>query len=111
MEKYYVCELSQLENGVITPYTVNGVRMVLVKLEGEVRAFQALCPHQGFPLARFGKIENNVLTCVHPGVEFCAESGNYLKQAPKCPNLTVYDVIVDNKAVVVRLPVETKVKA
>jgi nitrite reductase/ring-hydroxylating ferredoxin subunit len=111
MEEYYVCKLSKLEKGVITPYTVNGIRMVLVNLDGDVKAFQALCPHQGFPLARFGKIKNNVLSCVHPGVEFCTESGNYLKQAPKCPNLNVYDVIVDNGAVVVRIPIDTKVKA
>lgn len=111
MKEYYVCELSMLENGVITPFNVNGVKIVVVNLYGKVKAFQALCPHAGFPLARFGEIENDILTCFHPGVEFCTESGNYLKTVPKCPNLTVYDVIVDNNGVVVRLPSEIKVKA
>jgi len=110
MEKFYVCKLSILENGVITPFTINGVKIVVVKLDGNIKAFEAFCPHEGFPLARFGKIKNNVLTCFHPGIEFCTESGNYLKNAPKCPNIKVYDVIVDQGEVIVKLPTENTVK-
>ena len=111
MEVHYLCELTSLEEGVFTPHTINGVKFVVVKFDETVKAYQALCPHMKYPLSRFGRIENGILTCAHAGIEFNAETGRYLKTSPECDSLKVYEVIVDEGIVAVRLPSKKLVRA
>ena len=58
-----VCNLDDLWAGEMQTYTVDGTEILLVHTEcGEVRAIQAVCPHQRVPLVD-GMLEGSVLTC------------------------------------------------
>lgn len=53
---------SDLTDGRKREYVADGIRIVVVCLEGELHALRDQCPHQGGPLGR-GKLENGVLVC------------------------------------------------
>ena len=65
-----------LEDG---PYHVSadGTDAVLVRVDGELRAFEGLCPHQGALLGE-GELVNGQLVCRNHGWCFDAESGKRL---------------------------------
>jgi toluene monooxygenase system ferredoxin subunit len=51
-----------LWQGEMCPLEVNGRKLILIDVAGEVRAFEDRCPHQGVPLSR-GRLQGQVLTC------------------------------------------------
>ena len=58
-----VCSLDDLWAGEMQACTVEGTQILVVHTDsGEVRAIQAMCPHQRVALAD-GTLEGNVLTC------------------------------------------------
>lgn len=58
-----VCSLDDLWAGEMQVYTVEGTEVLVVHAEsGEVRAIQAMCPHQRVALVD-GSLEGTVLTC------------------------------------------------
>jgi nitrite reductase/ring-hydroxylating ferredoxin subunit len=48
---------------------VDGVRLLLTRVGGEVRAIENRCPHLGLSMAR-GKVEGSVITCPWHGSSF-----------------------------------------
>jgi nitrite reductase/ring-hydroxylating ferredoxin subunit len=54
--------VSDLADGQKREYTADGVRLVVVRLDGELFALRDQCPHQGGPLGR-GRLERGELIC------------------------------------------------
>jgi toluene monooxygenase system ferredoxin subunit len=57
-----VATLDDLWSGEMRAVTVEGQPVLLVNLEGTVRAYADRCAHQRFPLSQ-GRLEGFVLTC------------------------------------------------
>ena len=53
---------------------VEGVRVLLINVEGSVRAYTDACPHLGTPLS-LGLLEQGVLSCATHQWQFDALSG------------------------------------
>ena len=69
------CSLEDLWEGEMTQVEVGGSDVLLVHLAGgEVRAFDARCPHQAWPLVE-GELDGETLTCGAHGWEFDVRSG------------------------------------
>jgi len=69
------CDLDDVWEGEMTQITVDGNEVLLVHLEGgELRAFDARCPHQSWPLAE-GELDGTVLVCGAHGWTFDVRSG------------------------------------
>jgi toluene monooxygenase system ferredoxin subunit len=100
-----VCGLDELTAGDMREFEHDGHQILIVwPDDGEPRAFQALCLHEGIPLAD-GDFDGAVLTCAAHRWDFDANTGENLTPGVGC--LAIYplkiegnDVLVDVAAMV-----------
>jgi toluene monooxygenase system ferredoxin subunit len=77
---------------------VGGARVLLVNVDGEIRAFEDRCAHQAFPLSR-GRLEGDVLTCAAHEWTYDVRCGQ--SQNPRGARLRRYAVRVEGGTVLV----------
>jgi nitrite reductase/ring-hydroxylating ferredoxin subunit len=60
----FVCVTAddELWDGEMASYDVDGAEILLVRLDGEYRAYDGECPHQSTPLVE-GELDGHILTC------------------------------------------------
>lgn len=94
-----VCDLSDLWEGDMASFDVDGSEVLILWPEGgEMKAFQGICPHQDFPLID-GKFDGKTLVCkVHHWV-FDAKNGKGVN--PGDCSLAQYPIRVENDTVFV----------
>lgn len=93
------CSLDNLWEGDMTEVEVDGQVILLVwPTDGEIRAFQGICPHQDIPLAE-GRFDGRVIMCRAHQWTFDANSGKGLN--PKDCSLAEYPVKVENDQIMV----------
>jgi toluene monooxygenase system ferredoxin subunit len=78
-----------------------GGRLLLINLEGEVRAFEDRCAHQGVPLSE-GRLADGVLTCSAHEWQYDAATGRGLN--PCGVALQTFPVEVRDGAIWVDVP-------
>ena len=66
--------IDDLWEGDMAPVDVQGTKVLLVNVDGEVRAYQNRCPHQAWALDE-GDFDGATLTCVRHMWQFDAASG------------------------------------
>ncbi len=66
--------IDDLWEGDMAPFDVQGTKVLLVNVDGEVRAYQNRCPHQAWALDE-GDFDGATLTCVRHMWQFDAASG------------------------------------
>ena len=69
-----VAALAELWDGEMRGCTVDGRRVLLVKIDGTIFAYDDRCPHLGMPLSE-GSLEAGVITCAAHCFEFEACTG------------------------------------
>ena len=79
---------------------VSGRLVALFNVEGEFRAIDGICAHQGGPLGK-GLLVGSVVTCPWHGWQFDVAAGTHCLNARICQ--TVFDVKVEAGDVFVRL--------
>lgn len=94
-----VCALDDVWEGEMECFEVNGQEVLLVGLEGgEVRAFQAVCPHQDIPLIE-GKFDGKNLICrAH---QWVFDAGTGVGVNPGDCRLATYPIKIEGDAVYV----------
>lgn len=73
-------------------FRVDGLELVLCKVDGEVYAFQGMCTHEDLPLDG-GEVFDGRLTCEWHGAEFDAKTGEACG-LPATRPLRAYDTLV-----------------
>ncbi len=58
-----VCSLNDLESNSLREFDVDGISIVLARVDDQVRAIPPACPHMEEPLARSGLCSGGMLTC------------------------------------------------
>ena len=95
---------SELDEGSILAVKINGERIALFKIGGEVYATSEMCSHSDCSLEDFGKIvENDQVECICHGARFRIKTGEVTRLPAEVP-LKIYSVRIDNDAVWVRVP-------
>ncbi|OBI90771.1 Rieske 2Fe-2S domain-containing protein [Mycobacterium asiaticum] len=70
-----VATVDELWEGEVSEFFVGDRSILLAHLRnGEIRAYDGVCPHAGFPLAD-GEVEGDVLTCAAHSWEFDLNTG------------------------------------
>lgn len=70
-----VASLDELWEGEVAEFAVGDRQILIAHLRGgEIRAYDGLCPHAGFPLAD-GDVEDDILTCGAHSWEFDLTTG------------------------------------
>ena len=88
-----VATLDELWDGEMMALETEGQAVLLVNLDGSVRAYADFCPHLRSRLSQ-GSLQRNVLTCRTHGWEFDAGTGQGIN--PKTACLECFAVKVEN---------------
>jgi 3-phenylpropionate/trans-cinnamate dioxygenase ferredoxin subunit len=78
----------------LTAVEVNGVRVCLVYVNGQVHAFKDNCSHRDFPLSA-GTLEDGTIECAWHGARFDVTTGRAVR-LPAIKPIRQYDVKVEN---------------
>jgi nitrite reductase/ring-hydroxylating ferredoxin subunit len=91
---------SALEEGKPTRVEANGVRIMLVRRNGEIHAISDTCPHLGGPLSE-GKLMGDVIECPWHGSRFRIDDGSVVggpaTQSARCYEVRVVEGNVEVK--------------
>lgn len=90
-------EVDSLWDGEMEAFDVGDEEVLVVKVDGQVRAYDGICPHQSVSLVE-GELENGVLTCRAHEYQFDALTGAGVN--PKGMALTRHDIEVDEQGMV-----------
>lgn len=93
-------DADELWDGEMESYDVGDDEILVVKVDGEVRAYDGICPHQSISLVE-GELENGVLTCRAHEWQFDALTGDGVNPTDTC--LKKHDVRVVDGVIQVRL--------
>ena len=95
---------SELEEGSILAVRINGERIALYKIGGEVYATSEMCSHSDCSLEDFGKIvESDQVECICHGARFRIKTGEVTRVPAEVP-LKTYAVRVEENEVWVLVP-------
>jgi nitrite reductase/ring-hydroxylating ferredoxin subunit len=84
-------EESALWDGEMEAYDVGDAEVLLVKVDGQLRAYEGICPHQSFSLVE-GELAGRVLTCQAHEWQFDVTTGESVN--PVGERLTRHDLRV-----------------
>jgi nitrite reductase/ring-hydroxylating ferredoxin subunit len=101
-------EAAQLWDGEMESFDVDGAEVLVLKVDGQVRAYDGSCPHQSASLVE-GELDSGVLTCRVHEWQFDALTGAGVN--PQDSRLTPYDVRVSDGMICVRLRVKASAQA
>jgi toluene monooxygenase system ferredoxin subunit len=88
--------------GEMVGVVVAGARVLLVNVDGEIRAFEDRCAHRAFPLSQ-GRLDRELLTCAAHEWTYDARTGESTN--PRGARLRRYAVRVEGEAVFVDVEV------
>src|SRR5690242_11386306 len=94
-----VARLADVPEGTMHMVQVDGTDILLVHLEGRVRALQGICSHEYFELDK-GFLTRDSLTCALHLSRFDLETGEALDPPAELP-LIMWHVSVDDEVVLV----------
>jgi 3-phenylpropionate/trans-cinnamate dioxygenase ferredoxin subunit len=97
-----VARLDDIAPGTMLMVQVDGTNVLLVNLEGTIRAMQGTCSHEYFELDR-GFLTGDTLTCALHLSRFDLESGEALDPPAELP-LQIYPVVIEGGDVILELP-------
>jgi toluene monooxygenase system ferredoxin subunit len=75
--------LDELWDGEMIALEIEGQVVLLVNVDGSIRAYADSCPHLGTRLSQ-GSLQRNVLTCATHGWEFDASTGQGINPKTAC---------------------------
>ena len=102
MRRVPVARLDDLAPGTMLMVQVDGTDILLINLNGEIRATQGVCSHEYFELDK-GFLTGDTLTCALHLSRFDLFSGEALDPPAELP-LQVYPVFVENGEILLELP-------
>jgi 3-phenylpropionate/trans-cinnamate dioxygenase ferredoxin subunit len=97
-----VAALEDVAPGTMLRVQVDGTDILLVNLEGSIRAMQGICSHEYFELDQ-GFLTGDSLTCALHLSRFDLDTGEALDPPAELP-LAMYPVIIDGGRIVLDLP-------
>ncbi len=73
-----IANISDFNEGTMRSYHLQGIEILLARIDGKYYAAQNKCPHFGGELAK-GKLEGNVVTCPRHGSQFNLVDGDVIR--------------------------------
>src|SRR5262245_692297 len=88
--------LEDLWEGEMKSIELNGKKVLLARVEGEIFAYPDRCLHKALPLST-GKLEGDLLTCAAHGWQYNVKNGCGIN--PKNIQLKAYSVQIEDQAI------------
>ncbi|WP_338603086.1 Rieske (2Fe-2S) protein [Sulfolobus tengchongensis] len=102
-KKVKLCSISDLNEGDIKGFKVENKNIMVIKFNGKIYVYDALCTHKNCNLVRMGLLKDNKIVCICHSSEFNIESGEPINGLAKKP-LIRYDFIIEDGSVNVIIP-------
>lgn len=83
MQWHETMHIDDLWDGDMAPVDVDGTKVLLVNVEGEVKAYLNRCPHQAWALDE-GDFDGRTLTCIRHMWTFDASDGQGINPDDEC---------------------------
>lgn len=93
---------SELQDGQISAVNVNGERIALYRINGEVLATAEVCTHDDCSLEDFGKIEGEEVECTCHAAKFKIKTGEVTRPPATVP-LKTYNVKVEGDDIYIEI--------
>jgi nitrite reductase/ring-hydroxylating ferredoxin subunit len=101
MVKHVVCDLAEIPQGSCKSFMIEGTRIALYNVDGDLHATQNHCTHKGAQLIK-GSLEGSIIECSQHGWKFDVKTGDCL--APSHGRkLKLYPVSIEQNTVTVEL--------
>lgn len=97
-----VIDFSDLKLGFPVTAVIDGESVIIVKLEDQIRAFSARCPHASGNLAK-GKYYRGRIDCPEHEYRFDVRTGNVIWPEDELCRLRFFDVKIKGNRVKIRL--------
>ncbi len=94
-----ICDLNDLEENRTAEVEANGSRILVVRADGKVFAFENTCTHDGGSLGGREVVQGEI-ECPRHGAKFDVKSGE-ATQLPAVADIKTYEVRVENGSVYV----------
>src|SRR5260370_16864233 len=101
MQRYEIMPFDDLWIGEVLGVEVGGVKILLLNVEDEVRAYLDRCPHRASALSE-GNLEGLTLTCATHFWEFNALTGRGIN--PETSELIPFPVRIENAMIYADVP-------
>jgi 3-phenylpropionate/trans-cinnamate dioxygenase ferredoxin subunit len=95
-----VVKESALADGEHVLVDVEGIDVLVVKLDGQFYAIEDACSHDGAPIAD-GLIDGDQIVCPRHGARFCIKTGA-VKAPPAYEAIASFPVLIENGIVKVK---------
>jgi len=102
VRRVHVARLNEIPAGTMLMVQVDGTNILLVNLEGTIRATQGVCSHEYFELDR-GFLTGDTLTCALHLSRFDLETGEALDPPAELP-LVTYPTLIEDGQIILELP-------
>jgi len=99
-----IAKVNDVEEGEMKAFEVGEHRILLTRIEGQLRALGATCPHYGAPLEE-GFLNGARIVCPWHHAAYDARTGN-VEEPPSLDSLPVYRLRISGDDVIVMLPDE-----
>ncbi|OGG16660.1 hypothetical protein A3D78_07715 [Candidatus Gottesmanbacteria bacterium RIFCSPHIGHO2_02_FULL_39_14] len=96
-----IASISEITDGKMKEFKVNGKTIVIANVTGEFLAFDGICTHAQCALAG-GFLDGYTLTCYCHGGQFDVKSGEVLSPPPVSP-INIYPVKVESDDILVEI--------
>ncbi len=103
-EKIYLCEKSDLKEGVLSSFDVEDVKLMATIRDGKYLVASRICTHKTFDLTQ-GHYSDGYVTCTLHTSTFDLEDGEALNP-PATEPLDVYEVVEEEGKLYILLPDE-----
>jgi 3-phenylpropionate/trans-cinnamate dioxygenase ferredoxin subunit len=103
-----VATVSEIASGKTKKVIAGEYQVLIVNVEGNFYAVDALCTHYGGDLSE-GKLEGNILTCPVHGARFDVRNGKVVSppteplDRPDIENLPTYPLRVENQEIFIKV--------
>lgn len=84
-------------------FVIDGVSIVIFKLNNDYFAIHNQCTHEDFPLDD-GDIEDDLIICPRHGAKFCIRTGE-VRAAPAFEDVAIYPLRIENNIIQIKLNV------
>jgi nitrite reductase/ring-hydroxylating ferredoxin subunit len=99
-----LCSAADVAEGSLKTFEVDGIRVLVARLDGEFLAYPPLCPHMAEPLEISGVCDGGVLTCTKHLWQWDMRSGAEQGMAEK--PLLLYRVIREGDDITIEIEQE-----
>ncbi len=107
MKEYKAIKKSELREGELQTVTVDDQKILIIKIDDNVHAYNAVCPHYGANLGE-GACDGKRLVCPWHHATFELTSGQLL-EPPAMDGLAAYEVREDGDDIIILVPDEMPV--